>query len=128
MARRGEVVGMDGQGQPLDEDAISPPTDACQIATLPHLSQGRAPFGRASLYRRARLMIRRRLPMQFQNKLRQQVIRVSRVGSSTPAALSAPAIEPAFDSGDLVRVRSQEEIGATLDHYARLRGCAFMPE
>ncbi len=33
-----------------------------------------------------------------------------------------------FQVGDLVRVRSREEIEATLDEWQELKGCAFTPE
>jgi hypothetical protein len=38
----------------------------------------------------------------------------------------APAMP--FQKGDLVRVRTREEIDATLDPFKELKGCAFLPE
>ncbi len=35
---------------------------------------------------------------------------------------------PAFAQGDLVRVRSRQEIIATLDPFGELKGCAFLPQ
>lgn len=37
-------------------------------------------------------------------------------------------IIPALEHGDYVRVRSREEIQATLDRWNQLKGCAFMEE
>jgi len=33
-----------------------------------------------------------------------------------------------LNAGDWVRVRSREEIEATLNHWGQLKGCSFMPE
>lgn len=49
---------------------------------------------------------------------------------SAPSAGSATAAPPAttFAAGDLVRVRGEAEIAATLDQWGKLKGCRFMPE
>jgi hypothetical protein len=48
-----------------------------------------------------------------------------------PVAPTTDVIPPApmkLTPGDLVRVRSREEIEATLNHWRQLKGCTFMPE
>jgi len=58
--------------------------------------------------------------------------------ATVPAVCPGPVIPPsrpegrspseALQAGDLVRVRSMDEIRATLGTWGDLRGCAFMPE
>jgi hypothetical protein len=42
--------------------------------------------------------------------------------------LSSEAVPPGLKNGDRVRVRSREEIQATLNPFKELKGCAFLPE
>lgn len=42
--------------------------------------------------------------------------------------MSAHLTKPNLEPGDLVRVRSQEEIKETLNRWKQLKGCAFMEE
>jgi hypothetical protein len=46
--------------------------------------------------------------------------------ATTTVAASAPSATSFLKAGDLVRVRSHEEIRATLDPWKELRGCAFL--
>lgn len=45
------------------------------------------------------------------------------VRPAVPASPTCP-----LQAGDLVRVRPQAEIEATLNHWRQLKGCTFMPE
>ena len=36
------------------------------------------------------------------------------------------AVDVSLKAGDLVRIRSRQEIEATLDHWKELEGCAFL--
>ncbi len=54
----------------------------------------------------------------------------ARAGRHRRHRLAAKNFSPAipFESGDLVWVRSREEIDATLDPFKELKGCAFLPD
>jgi len=85
------------------------------------------------LVRRIKLMIRRRLTpdkerafKKYTDALVNRAVRFKggKAASLPPrASLSAPLCE-----GDLVRVRSAEEIEATLNHWRQCKGLTFMPE
>jgi hypothetical protein len=49
-------------------------------------------------------------------------------GTERPTAVPAAAADTKLQAGDRVRVRSEEEIQATLNHWRQLKGCTFMPE
>jgi hypothetical protein len=49
-------------------------------------------------------------------------------GTERPIAVPAAAAATKLQAGDRVRVRSEEEIQATLNHWRQLKGCTFMPE
>jgi hypothetical protein len=46
----------------------------------------------------------------------------------SPALPGGGSPGPGFQAGDQVRVRSLDEIRATLDHWRRSKGCTFLPE
>jgi hypothetical protein len=51
-----------------------------------------------------------------------------RGGSSTRTTANGFAPTVPYESGDLVRVRSREEVISTLDPFQELKGCAFLPD
>ena len=105
----------------------------CQIPCLKTVAEGNAEAEPASVVRRVKLVIRRRLSPSQERKLKHHTDRVftwlaGLVGRRrTPAA---PTVNGAtrLKAGDLVRVRSREEIESTLDSWRQLKGCTFMPE
>jgi hypothetical protein len=54
----------------------------------------------------------------------------SRLTGRSTLSQTAPSIPPtaSLEAGDLVRVKSKEEIEATLDRWKSLKGCSFMSE
>jgi hypothetical protein len=105
----------------------------CQLPCLPHFFEGYAEVPPESLARRIRLFVRRslnarqirfiktgsvRLITRAQSLLRQESI-------SPEDASTKP--ESIIQAGDLVRVRSMEEIQATLNVWGISKGCMFMP-
>jgi hypothetical protein len=81
-----------------------------------------------------KLFIRRRLsPSQeraFKRSTNDLLNRFSAASGRSVKPAAPPAIDnnPQLQAGDWVRVRSLDEIQATLNHWRQLRGCAFMPE
>jgi hypothetical protein len=104
---------------------------SCQIPSLQSMSEGHAQVPRPSLLRLMKLAVRRRLsPRQERtfkartNELMNQVARL--LGRETRPATTIASV--GLKAGDQVRVRSREEIEATLNHWGQLRGCSFMAE
>jgi hypothetical protein len=107
---------------------------ACQMPDLGRISAGIAGVPPQSLSRRAKLMLRRHLSPSSERRLKRYTndlvdwwYRITgRAGRAPgPTSGSAPV---RLQVGDRVRVRTQEEISTTLDHWRQLRGCTFMPE
>ena len=106
----------------------------CQIACLPLFFEGYAEIPPESLVRRVRVALRRSVNPrhiralksqtdQIINRLTKLFVRTKEV-SCPETSVQASGLKP----GDLVRVRSEAEIRASLDHFGRLKGCMFMPE
>jgi hypothetical protein len=106
----------------------------CQIPCLQRIAEGRGEVPPQSLTRRLKLAIRRRLSPQreralksYSNDLYNRFSTLLGRGSR-PAAPASRAATTRVKAGELVRVRSEEEIRATLNHWRQLKGCTFMPE
>jgi len=106
----------------------------CQIPCLQRIAEGIAEVPPESLSRRLKLIVRRRLSphrertfKRYSNDLINWFYRLTG-RSSKPSAPPTNVSSTHLKAGDLVRVRSQEEIEATLNHWRQLRGCTFMPE
>jgi len=106
----------------------------CQIPCLQRIAEGAAETPPESLSRRLKLFIRRRLSPSKERTLKRRSNDLMNwfcrlTGrNSRPSALPANASSAHLEAGDLVRVRSREEIESTLNHWRQLRGCTFMPE
>jgi hypothetical protein len=103
----------------------------CQIPSLQGMAEGDALVPRQSLLRLLKLAIRRRLsPRQeraFKTRTNALMNRAaSLLGREIKPATTIPSV--GLGAGDRVRVRSREEIEATLNHWRQLRGCTFMSE
>ncbi len=107
---------------------------ACQIPCLQQLAVGPAAPPPMSLARRVKLAVRRclnpgreRAIKNYTNGLMNQLAQWLGRGER-PSALPGTFSPAGLQAGDLVRVRSPEEIEATLNHWRQLNGCTFMPE
>jgi len=108
------------------------PRIECQIPCLQSISEGNAEVGPRSLRKRLSLALKRCLSSRMKrtiktylNRLIDLFPRVSGRGkvSSVPATnLTTTSLK----AGDLVRVRSREEIQATLSYWGEFRGCVFL--
>ena len=98
-------------------------TPECQIHGLEPMSE---PLGRIEstwqLRNRIRRIIKRRL-----NYTLNWFSEITRRRRTNPTAV-VNAADGGLQAGDEVRVKSQEEIQATLDRWSRLKGCDFMEE
>lgn len=113
----------------MNADASRP---SCQIKAVHHIADGpqdAVPFGRS-----VRLLVRQILGPRMIRTLRRHANNfmnwsARRRGLATKPA-SKPLLTPAMllKAGDQVRVRSKDEIEATLNHWGQLKGCSFAPE
>lgn len=102
----------------------------CQLPCLPKISIGHVIPVEKSIKNRLKRSLA--VPWNYLVKKllkRSYLMLIRRSGGSSMQLLAnelAPEIP--FTKGDLVRVRSREEIQATLDPFNELRGCAFLSE
>ena len=102
----------------------------CQLPSIPGLSTGLAEVGENSFsgrFKRALALPWNRLVKKWLKQL--YYTTVQRQGGSAAQAAAknfSPAVS--LQKGDLVRVRTCEEIDSTLDPFKELKGCAFLPE
>ncbi|MHC1717146.1 MAG: hypothetical protein AB9883_00605 [Acidaminococcaceae bacterium] len=104
----------------------------CQFSSLKGIAEGNAAVPPQSLLRKLKLFIRRHLTAKQDRKLHiyaNNIIRLFHASDDKNNTVNNLGyIEQAqnFQSGDLVRVRSKEEIELTLNHIGQLKGCSFM--
>ena len=108
--------------------------DGCQIPCLPQISEGKAEFEPQPLS----LRIKRLLAKPWNDSVKKLLKRYQKYISkfknrAKPANIAQANSTLAPDStklqpGDWVRVRSREEIQATLNSWKELKGCAFLDE
>lgn len=104
----------------------------CQITNIPQISEGPAPVPPESLLRKLRLFIRRNISAKQVRYLKTrtgriiQQIRSKAFGKGMSESLNLSIKKPTFSPGDIVRVKSREEIQATLNSWGQLNGCMFM--
>lgn len=104
----------------------------CQIANVHFLAEG--PQETVPLIKAVRLMIRKILGPRRVRKIKLSVnnflnwVARFRGRRTKPPGPIVRSSTTTLSAGDLVRVRSKEEIGATLNHWDQLKGCSFAPE
>ena len=110
------------------EDTLSD-LDGCQLPCVPRFSTGFAkPVGRSLLTRFKRALakpwnyhVKKWLKWAYYKSPR------SRVASVRARAMEFAPTTP-FGKGEVVRVRSREQILSTLDPFKELKGCGFLPD
>ena len=104
----------------------------CQLHCVPNYFEGYAEIPPESLKRKMRLLLRRSLNVRQVRAIKTKsshylawLFKFTGNGrKSTTSDISEPAAN--LQAGDLVRVRSKEEIQATLNPWGILKGCMFM--
>ena len=104
--------------------------DGCQLPCVPKFTVGIARPVEKSLVKRVKRLLAVPWNLHVKKWLKQAyTVSIRLRGASSPQMKAkdfAPAIP--YQTGDLVRVRSREEVLATLDPFKELKGCAFLPE
>jgi hypothetical protein len=106
----------------------------CQFPSLQSIAEGNVQTPPQSLFIQLKLFIRRQLSPSQERILKRHAntgldwfvrLRGKNISSAKPVTdmQTAP-----LKAGDLVRVRSKEEIEATLNHLRQTKGCTFMYE
>lgn len=112
---------------------------ACQTQSVPYISEGKADIGDISIGTRLKLILKRRLSPRNKRKIKRHlnpVLSLLRFQSFSGQSVNSPARSVLgsattilrLKQGDLVRVKSEEEIQATADQWHELKGCLFMDE
>ena len=104
--------------------------EGCQLPCVPKFSDGvTAPVKQPLLKRLKRLLA---VPWNYYVKkgLKKAYYIFLQRRDVSPAQVAAREFAPStpLSTGDLVRVRSSEEIESTLDPFKELKGCAFLPD
>lgn len=104
----------------------------CQFSSLQSIAEGNAEVPPQSLVRKLKLLIRRNLSTRQDRALHMYADKLIGFfnifeGGKESADNISPCVQvQSLKSGDLVRVRSKEEIESTLNHVGQLKGCSFM--
>lgn len=124
------AAGLSGAGSYRKERVMDGPL--CQLACWPALASGHASMAGRSLSMRVKLFLKRRLSTGTKRALKKRYLRminrVTRAQTPPPAVRSTSVETSPLQAGDWVRVRSREEIEATLNAWGELKGCGFMAE
>ncbi len=115
-------------GQKGDVAAMS--FDGCQIPSVPGFSLGAASLVHASASQRIKAFLAKPWNAVAKPRLKQAYSASLdwRGPVSAPMAAQDSIGKTPLANGDLVRVRSREEIDATLNPFKELKGCAFLPQ
>jgi hypothetical protein len=107
--------------------------NGCQLPCLPKIAEGKADFEPQPFIRRLKRTFAR--PWNYYGKkyLKQAIMlltkwqeKLSPMDKVSESARTQPVTH--LKAGDLVRVRSLEEIQGTLNRFKELKGCAFLEE
>jgi hypothetical protein len=97
----------------------------CQIHCLPQIAEGRVYGDSLTLKNRIKRLLAKPWNYTVKNWLKRISARVTKPSNAQIAVKAPTAI---LAAGDLVRVRSKEEIAGTLDRWNELKGCAFLED
>jgi hypothetical protein len=108
----------------------------CQVLRLEQMAEpgGHVEMVNLSLRQRLRLVLRRSFNPSRKRKIKEYLdysaTLFSRLtmNSKAPSANVTDVTPIKFNPGDRVRVRSKDQIQATLNHWNELKGCGFLPE
>jgi len=104
--------------------------DGCQLPCVPGFSVGIVHPVESSFIKRIKRLLAAPWNLYVKKWLKQAYYMSIRWSGGSPQQAAAKNLTPVipFQKGHLVRVRSREEIQATLDPFKELKGCAFLPD
>ena len=107
------------------------PQPNCQIKDVRHIADG--PQETVPLGKSVRLLVRKILGPRKAQKIKKYVYNLLNLYPRHKGKVTKLPVQPlhhtmTLKAGDQVRVRSKDEIEATLDYWGQLKGCTFIPE
>lgn len=107
-----------------------PNFDGCQLPSVPKFSTGLTDVADKSPVSHFKRLLALPWNRYIKKWLKQTYYMVMQRKGGSSAQIIAKSFAPAvpFKTGDLVRIRSREEIDSTLDPFKELKGCAFLPD
>jgi len=104
--------------------------NGCQLPCVPKFSTGIANPTERTIIRRVKVLLAVPWNRHVKKWLKQVYYTSVRWRGDSSLQETVKVFTPAipFTQGDLVRVRSREEILSTLDPFKELKGCAFLPD
>ncbi len=104
--------------------------DGCQLPCIPKFSLGYAQPTERTVIGRVKRLLAAPWNRHVKKWLKQMYYTSVRWHGESSHQITAKEFAPTipFQQGDWARVRSREEILATLDPFKELKGCAFLPE
>lgn len=100
--------------------------NGCQIPCLPRIAEGKVSIGFRPVGRKFKSMFAK-IWNRHVKKLLKRFSRIFETKRAKSAGAAAPAVAGVkIQAGDLVRVRTDEEIRVTLDRWNEVKGCAFL--
>lgn len=118
----------------MDEKKVTVSANECQFGSLKSISEGNAEMPPASISRNVKLAIRRHISPSQDRALHQKVdaaldkISEMKGEKDTSEIPVANVKREPLKAGDMVRVKSKEEIEATLNNLGATKGCTFMAD
>ncbi|MBL8132448.1 MAG: hypothetical protein JNL42_11370 [Anaerolineae bacterium] len=108
----------------------------CQLHCLPCMTSGGAALPPMPLHQRLRIWARRHFSRVLRRRIKGRIaplfdllsVKRAEPRDAAPSGALIAAEAPAISAGDRVRVRSCQDIQATLSISHELKGCAFMKE
>jgi len=106
----------------------------CQIQSTNAMNNGHPQYVHMSLRRRMRITFARYMDPDLKRSLKNILKRITKLiigrnqSDQTSPKGELKNLVGIFKTGDLVRIRSLDEIKTTLDSHSQLKGCKFMPE
>jgi hypothetical protein len=103
----------------------------CQCQCFPRLSVANIEYRPRSIFLQIKLLLKRSVSGASKRRLKKISDRVINIYfnkgvKNSRSEESYDGAHPKFSKGDLVRIRSEEEINATLNIWGELKGCRFM--
>jgi hypothetical protein len=98
--------------------------NGCQIPGLPRMAVGRAAMEPQPLFRR----LKRSLAVPWNYYVKRGLKYVYHASTKRREKVDTVRSQVEFSTGELVKVRSWDEIQSTLDPFKELKGCAFLPD
>ncbi|NJC98094.1 MAG: hypothetical protein C3F07_16030 [Anaerolineales bacterium] len=98
--------------------------DGCQIPGLPRMAEGRAAMEPQPLFRR----LKRSLAVPWNYYVKRGLKYIYHASTKMREKVDTVRSQVEFSAGELVKVRSWDEIQSTLDPFKELKGCAFLPD